>query len=400
MFADEAAPGPAAQSAPEWQYVSESHEPGFDRPPLQKLPLTDELPENVVENISYRGTKRKYALVRYGTPNSTRVTVVVDERPDGEFDLYVDRNRNRTIEAKDLVAGSGPLRTTALASEIVRDDVAEHLPRQAVFRRSPTTGGLSFASTGYLAGQVELVGRPVAVRRVDGDGNGFFADSRDRLWIDLDGNGVWDQFTEQFPLAPMLKFGDQRYAVRSDPIGSRLTLEAITGIGTIRLKLGTLPPDAHVSEIELMLVGEDGSAFTVRGADEAVSVPVGRYAAGSLSLSVEGPGATLPWNFVFSRENSPEERHWHVVTKDTLVEVDPVGALNFTFEFPSGNDNLRPGKNLSVAPRLWTHEGLLINSCGIGREDGRSGHGSGPAAEIRLLSDSGAALASARSGFA
>jgi hypothetical protein len=198
----------------------------------------------------------------------------------------------------------------------------------------------------------------------------------------------------------MLKFGDQRYAVRSDPIGSRLTLEAVTGIGTIRLNLGALPPDAHVSEIELMLVGEDGSAFTVRGADEAVSVPVGRYSAGSLSLSVQGPGTTLPWNFVFSRENSPAERHWHIVKKDALVEVDPIGTLDFTFEFPNGIDNLRPGKNLSVAPRLFTHEGLLINSCGIGRDDGRSGHGSGPAAEIRLLSESGAALASARSGFA
>src|SRR5436190_4905122 len=306
-FADDRAPKPQA----DWHYVASSTEPGFDRPPLQKLPLADELPDNVIENVTYRGTKRKYALVRYGAPNSTRVTVVVDERAGGEFDLYVDRNRNRIIEAKDLISGTGPLRTTALASEIVRDDVAELFPRQVVFRRSPTTGGLSFASTGFLAGQVELAGRPVAVRRVDGDGNGFFADSRDRLWIDLDGDGVWDQFSEQFPLAPMLKFNDQRYAVRSDPIGSRLTLEAITGVGTIKLKLGTLAPDTQVAEIELMLVGEDGSAFTVRGADEGVQVPVGRYAANSLSLSLARSGEPLPWNFVFSREASPAERHWH-----------------------------------------------------------------------------------------
>ncbi|HEY2252507.1 MAG TPA: hypothetical protein VGH74_15645 [Planctomycetaceae bacterium] len=395
-FAADPAPKPAAN----WRYVAESGEPGFDRPPLQKLPLANELPDNVAENVNYAGSKRKYALVRYGTPNSTRVTVVVDERADGEFDLYVDRNRNRIIEAKDLVAGSGPLRTTALAAEIVRDDVAEYLPRQVVFRRSPTTGALSFASTGFLTGQIDLAGRQVAVRRVDGDGNGFFADSRDRLWIDIDGNGVWDQFTEQFPLAPMLKIDDQRYAVRSDAIGSRLMLEAITGVGTIKLKLGTLPPGTNVSEIELMLAGEDGSAFTVRGADEGVQVPVGRYAAGSLSISMEHPGESLPWNFVFSRQDSPDERHWHAVAKDALVEIDPIGKLNFTFEFPNGNDNLRPGKNLSVAPRLLTHEGLLINSCGIGRDDGRSGHGLGPSAEIRLISASGAPLASTRSGFA
>ncbi len=395
-FAADPAPKPTA----DWRYVGESTEPGFDRPPLQKLPLADELPDNVAENVTYHGTKRRYGLVRYGTPNSTRVTVVIDERTDGEFDLYVDRNRNRIIEAKDLVTGNGPVRQTALAAEIVRDDVAEHVARQVAFRRSPTTGSLSFASTGYLAGQVELAGRQVAVRRVDGDGNGFFADSRDRLWIDLDGNGVWDQFTEQFPLAPMLKFADQRYAVRSDAIGSRLTLEAITGVGTIKLKLSSLPPATQVAEIELMLVGEDGSAFTVRGADEGVQVPVGRYAANSLSISVQRPDEPLPWNFVFSRQDSPSEKHWHVVAEDALVEIDPIGTLNFTFEFPNGNENLRPGKNLSLAPRLFTHEGLLINSCGIGRDDGRSGHGSGPAAEIRLLSTSGATLGSARSGFA
>lgn len=392
---------PLPKPATDWHYVAESTESGFDRPPFRKLALADELPDNVTEDVTYRGTKRRYALVRYGTPNSTRVTVVVDERPNGEFDLYVDRNRNRIIEAKDLVAGNGPGRNTPLAGEFVRsDDVAEPHPRQVVFRRSPTTGGLSFATTGYLAGTVDLAGRKVAVRRVDGDGNGFFADSRDRLWIDLDGNGVWDEFTEQFPLTPMLKIGDQRYAARSDPIGSRLTLEAIAGIGTIKLKLDTLPPGTKVSEIEMMLIGEDGSAFTVRGADASVPVPVGRYAANSLSLSLQSPRETVPWNFVFSRPHFDKVRHWHVVAKDALVEVDPIGALDFTFEFPNGNDNLRPGKRLSVAPRLFTHEGLLINSCGIGRDDGRSEYGSGPAAEVRLLSASGTALDSARSGFA
>jgi hypothetical protein len=384
----------------EWKYVAESAEQGFDRPAMQKVPLVDELPDNVREEVAYRGTKRKYALVRYGTPNSTRVTVVVDERADGEFDLFVDRNRNRVIEPKDLVAGSGNLRKTALASEVVRDDVAEHIPRQVVFRRSATSGGLSFASTGYLSGDVELAGRKVAVRRVDGDGNGFFADSRDRLWIDLDGNGVWDPFAEQFPMAPMLKINGQRLAVRSDAIGARLTLEPITGVGMIGLKLGVLPQGTQILELELMLIGEDGSAFTVRNGDEGVEVPVGRYAANSLSLSVQGSGEPLPWNFVFSREASPEEQHWHAVARDALVEVDPIGTLNLKFEFPNGKGKVVPGKVLSVAPRLYTHEGLLINSCGIGRDDGRSGHGSGPGADVRLVSAGGESISSDRSGFA
>jgi hypothetical protein len=396
VFADDRAPNTETQ----WKYVAETADPGFDRPVMQKVPLLDELPDNLRENIAYRGTKRKFALVRYGTPNSTRVTVVIDERADGEFVLYVDRNRNRVIEPKDLVAGSGNLRKTALASEVVHDDVAEHLPRQVVFRRSAATGGLSFASTGYLEGEVVLAGRKVAVRRVDGDGNGFFADSRDRLWIDLDGDGVWDPFAEQFPMAPMLKINGQRLAVRSDAIGARLALEPIIGVGTIGLKLGTLPQGTQVLELELMLIGEDGSAFTVRGTDDGVEVPVGRYAANSLSLSVQGSGDPLPWNFVFSRDGEPAERHWHTVAKDAQVDVDPIGTLNLTFEFPNGKGKVVPGKVLSVAPRLYTHEGLLINSCGIGRDDGRSGHGSGPGADVRLMSARGESISSDRSGFA
>jgi hypothetical protein len=269
-----------------------------------------------------------------------------------------------------------------------------------VFRRSAASGGLSFASTGYLEGQVELAGRKLAVRRVDGDGNGFFADSRDRLWIDLDGDSVWDPFAEQFPMAPMLKIIGQRLAVRSDAIGARLTLEPITGVGTIGLKLGALPQGTQVLELELMLIGEDGSAFTVRGTDDGVEVPVGRYAANALSLSLQRSGEPLPWNFVFSRDGEPAERHWHTVTQDAQVDVDPIGTLNLTFEFPNGKRTIAPGKVLSVAPRLYTHEGLLINSCGIGRDDGRSGHGSGPGAEVRLMTAGGDSISSERSGFA
>jgi hypothetical protein len=88
------------------------------------------------------------------------------------------------------------------------------------------------------------------------------------------------------------------------------------------------------------------------------------------------------------------------VARDALVEVDPVGTLNLTFEFPNGKDKVVPGKVLSVAPRLYTHEGLLINSCGIGRDDGRSGHGSGPRADVRLVSAGGESTSSDRSGFA
>jgi hypothetical protein len=383
-----------------WQYVAESGEPGFDLLQLQKLACFDERPENVIEMVTYHGTKRRFAQLRYGSPNSNRVTIVIDEREGGEFDLYVDRNRNRTIESKDLVDGNGPWRTTALAVEILKDEIAEHVPRRIRIRRNAIDGGLSFATTGYLQGHVELGGRMIAVRRVDGDGNGFFADHRDRLWLDLDGDGKWDPFSEQFPLLPVMKLQDRRYALRSDAIGSRLSLEEITGVGTVRLALPTLRAGTEVADLEVTLMGDDGSAYAMRGVEEAVQVPIGKYAVTALSLSLRRTGESLPWNFVFSRSDPPADGHWHVVRRDTEVAVDPIGTLRFTLEFPNGEGSFPTGKTISVAPRLYTHEGLLINSCSIGKTDGRANYGSGPAADVRLLSAKAVTLETHQSGFA
>jgi hypothetical protein len=383
-----------------WRYVAESAEAGFDRPPLQKLALADERPEGVTETATYRGEKRRYAQLRYGTPNSNRVTIVLDQREGGGFDLYLDRNRNRTIEPKDLVEGEGPLRTAALAVEILKDDIAEHVPRRVIFRRSALDGGLSYATTGFMEGRVELAGRPIAVRRIDGDGNGFFADPRDRLWLDLDADGKWDPFSEQLPLLPVMKLADRRYALRSDAIGSRLSLEEITGVGTVRLKLATLPPETQVADLEVTLVGDDGSVYALRGGEEAVQVPVGKYALNTLWLSAQRDGDLEPWNFVFSRADGPHEGDWHAVARDADVAIDPIGTLRFVLEFPDGKGDVAAGAKISVAPRLYTQAGLLINSCSIGNADRFAGHGSGPGTDVQFVSANGAALSSGHSGFA
>ncbi len=52
--------------------------------------------------------------LRYGSPSSVRVTIVLDEIGRGEADLYVDANRNRRIEWPDRVAGEN--RTCACLS--------------------------------------------------------------------------------------------------------------------------------------------------------------------------------------------------------------------------------------------------------------------------------------------
>ena len=77
----------------------------FEHPPFRALVLSREKPEDLIEKVAYRGTSRRYAQLRFGSPGSIRVTVVLDEVGPGDVDLFVDANRDRKIDDRDRVAG-------------------------------------------------------------------------------------------------------------------------------------------------------------------------------------------------------------------------------------------------------------------------------------------------------
>ena len=65
------------------------------------------------------------------------------------------------------------------------------------------------------------------------------------------------------PLLPVLTLAEQRYSVRGDAIGKKLAIEPLTAEGRIRLRLGQLDKETAVVKLHVMLVCEDGTAFTV-----------------------------------------------------------------------------------------------------------------------------------------
>src|SRR3954453_7275479 len=91
-----AVPGDGAVEG--WRYVLPPIGDAFEHPPLRALATSPSPPGDLVEKAAYRGTRRRYAQVRFGTPNSVRLTVVLDEPAEGVGDLYVDADRNRRIE--------------------------------------------------------------------------------------------------------------------------------------------------------------------------------------------------------------------------------------------------------------------------------------------------------------
>jgi hypothetical protein len=366
----------AAGDEPAWRYVAKSEADSPLRPVFRFVGLSRSRPEELDEQVAYRGKVRKYAQIRYGSDDSRRVVVVVDEVSPTEFDLYVDANRNRVIELKDKVAGSGKERTAPLDVEITRGLSVDHESRQVQWRLGVAGKTIGLATLGYFEGNVTIASKKHAARRVDGNANGFFSDAADRLWIDLNGDKQWDPLTEQFPLSPVLTLSGQRYGIRADALGTRLALEPLTSEGRIRLCLGELAKEVSVSKLEVMLIGADGSAFALSGLDTPVVLPAGRYAVGSVALTVQLENVSLPTHFVFSRVGVDADTRWHELKKDQELVLDPVGKVRFALDIEKDQRVRKPSEAVRVQPQLFTADGLLINACapGDGEQGSRADH--------------------------
>ena len=240
---------------------------------------------------------------------------------------------------------------------------------------------------------------------MDGDGNGFFTDPQDRLWIDLNGDGHWDPVEEQFLYATILTVGGQRYAVRSDEQGTRLTLAKLEGTGAIQLavrqKSGPTSSEpgvmGRIAEIAVTLVGRDGSAIGLRGANAEATVPVGEYRVSAAALALDDPAGGPRWNFVFSDNQTGEAHRWFKLEKDAKLAIDPLEKFDFSTGPYETDGKCRAGQDLTFQPKLHTVDGLLINTCYRGTHDtGRDG----TSATIKLSASDGTLLSTARSGFA
>ena len=190
-------------------------------------------PEELIEKVAYRGelARRRYARIRFGSPSSTRVTVVIDTTASGEVDLYADADRNLKIDDRDHVA-AGAAATSGrreriwrlpLGVALIENGAVRTCRRAVVFRLGASGQTHGYAVAGFLEGHVTLGGeekaenaRPgqtLAARRVDGDGNGLLTDAQDRLWIDLNRDGHFDPSSEQFLYTSVVNLDGSRYVV-------------------------------------------------------------------------------------------------------------------------------------------------------------------------------------------
>lgn len=381
-----------------WQYVPDSDV----RPVAVSWDTSPTPPDDVSLHVSFRGDQQRYAQLRYGSENSRRITVVTDRLEDDTYLFYVDADRDRVITQHEQLRAEDRECICMLDAEVMMEDQPQQAARRVRLRVDRTGKRLSVATLGYVEGRVQWPGADqptIDVRRVDGNANGLFSDARDRILVDLNHDQQWDPVQEQFANRPVLVIGKQRFAVRADRLGNHFSLTTIDGVGNLRLVTGHLPPDTTVQACEAMFFAEDGSAYALRDLDESLSVPVGRYTLGSVTLTID-TGEKAPWHFVFSRSGTIHEDDWRNVTVDMETVFEAVGTPRFELTLADEVD-LRAGANLSVSPRLYTEDGLLINLCARGERMGSFDyHRTQTRCTIELRSPANETLGSTDTGFA
>jgi hypothetical protein len=284
----------------------------FAHPPLRAVALSATRPAGLKETARYLGTTPRYARLTYGSGRTAPVTFIVDEVGPGDVDLYIDGDHDNEVTARERVRGQKLTWRAELMANIHVGETVKQLPRTLQVLHNRISRTLAVGTCGYVEGKATLDGKAVSVRRTDGDANGLFADPQDRVWIDADGDGVWDPAGEELLFAPILRLGKERFAVWADALGQRLELAKLEGTGTLKLALPASIKPTAVREVAVTFQSKDGTIATVRQADGRVTVPTGDYRISSLLLTLDDPGGRAAWSYVFG-DNGGKAPRWHVV---------------------------------------------------------------------------------------
>jgi hypothetical protein len=381
---------------PAWRYVVPEAGDAMEHAPLKALSLAEAKPADLKESAAYRGAKRLYGEFRFGSPNSKFVAVVLDRISEKETDIYVDANRDREIDKSERLLGQGPKYRLPVNVEIVKGTQIERHPRTIVFRLGRAGQSLSYATAGYIEGTVHLGDREIAVRRMDANGDGGMADPVDLLWINLRGDGQWNPFTDRLPVSPILKLGDERYAVSTDWAGERFALKILEGTGTLELAMAEMKNRDALVELEVMLAGREGSVVRLDLEKPSASVPVGEYSIFQMNLTLKDPAGGEPWIYNFGGADDANSAHWFKVTKGNQTALNPLTGIKLKGTLDKLEANCRPDEEISIQPRVETGDNLPLTAVYRGKPDSSTRH---PGADVSLQSSDGKNLSTTQSGF-
>jgi hypothetical protein len=351
------------------------------------LPLGDTPPADLEVGIKWTGVRRHFAQLRYGAADSTRIAVAVDERADGSADVYVDADRTRRLGLEMKLPKPGPTWTMTLTAGAG----ANEAERTVLLHWGPKAKVLGLATLGGVEGTARLGGREVRCRVVDADGNGLFSDPKDVLRIDLDGDGKFNLFAEQYRLRPLLTFGKERWVVRGRPLDGAVSFAPLAGLGTIRLDLP--PALAKAESVVVQMTSTDGVSVALEK-NMKVEAPPGKYSVVAVNFTLPAKDGKR-WKYAFYKDWAGKPPEFDVaVGKET--KLDPLGKLEFTLTAREDLERLRSGQEIQLQPSWKSSTGLQVNTVFWGDQNEES---SQPHAAVELSRAGGKVIGRHRSGF-
>ena len=341
---------------PTLHYAASDSDPEFAAV-MRRLTVEDNPPEDFDIDVEQPSNAR-FATLRFGSFDSRRITIMLIPH-DNEISLYVDVNRDRRMTERDRIEGSGPVWRIPVSAEYVVGDVIQEDRR--VLRLRFARDVLSVGADGWTEGRIEYQGKKIAVRRVDADANGRFADAADLVWIDRNNDGRWEAFTERFPFRPVMRLDDSLWTCAADERGQQLSLLECTGTGTIQLQLDALQ-QLGLTDISVVLGSRAGSIVHLDHKSPSQSVPIGDYRPVSVVATFRRDAEPQVWRFEFVRNGEQFDELFSQVERDGTAEIHPLEEIKFGCDLNRADDRVPSGSALTATPTLTTRHGLRIQS--------------------------------------
>ena len=349
-----------------------------------------------------------YAAIPAGDKKSeAKLGLAVVRVPGRAARIYLDANNDRIVtesEGRDLKpnAVAWPLCRGKHSAALKVDFTAANRQRIAgpvAVWTGPAPRVLFFTWQGFLRGKLDIAGQSRTAFLVDGNGNGSFSDSAfDQLWIDLNGDDRLDIMSEEFPVAPIQRLGEQIYNLSLAPGGSTSGYQVLLrhiegGLGKAKVVVAERP-GTTVKDLSLTLISQAGDVAAAHTVGEEFEIPTGKYHISSLTFAMTDQAAR-PWSYSFSNWVDSKEDKDYPVTVDRGTPSEVMPFRNLTFDAKVEGERT-PGGMLRIELSAKSEMDLELTNTA---KEGTDRYGTENYAVVELLNPTGKTVATASSGF-
>lgn len=328
-------------------------------PPLRALPAGAHKPAEIEVSAKFRGRVR-YAQLTFGSPGTKPVTLAVDEISPAEVDLYADVNRTGTIAAGNKLKREQGMWRFSLEAQVLKGKETLAADRSLVVKYQRFTRSLAVATRGHVEGILQVAGKKIRYRRIDGDANGLFNDPADQLWLDLDGDGRFVPARERFLVRPVIHLDGKRFALRADALGKKVALTPLLGEGVLAVQVQEPKLAGRVTEWTVTVESKDGTVFTLRSEEAKTQAPADSYRLHSVDVKLKDQRDRL-WRFIFLDQAVGQTYRWHRLSKNGRLNLDPFTGFDVAVNVST--TKILAESFLQLRPEIRTRDGLTLYRC-------------------------------------